>query len=568
MFHKMSENEFFTENHFIREIIESDVKVGRNNGRVITRFPPEPNGYLHIGHAKAICLNFGLAAKYGGRCHLRFDDTNPVKEDVEYVDSIQEDIRWLGFDWGEHLYYASDYFERLYEYAARLIEMDKAYVCSLSVEEFKEYRGSPGSPGRESPWRNRPIEESMDLFRRMRAGEFAEGAYVLRAKIDMSSPNLHMRDPAIYRIKHARHHRTGNKWCIYPMYDFAHCLSDAIESITHSLCSMEFEVHRPLYEWIIEQLKTPARPRQIEFARLNISYTVLSKRKLQQLVEKGIVSGWDDPRMPTLAGLRRRGYPPEAIREFCDRIGITKYNSLTDIALLEHCARDYLNLHAPRAMAVLRPLKVVIENYPETSEETFAAINNPEDLSMGSRKVPFSRVLYIEKDDFAENPPPKFFRLAPGREVRLRYAGYITCREVVKDGKTGEVTELRCTFDPESRGGGTPDGRKVKGTLHWVSAKHAAPAEILLFNRLFKAENPSDEKAGDFMDFLNPRSMEKLEGFVEPSVAEAAPGAFFQFERQGYFCVDPALSADGKKVFNQTVPLRDSWSKIQKKSGQ
>ncbi len=564
----MSENEFSTANHFIREIIDADVKAGKNGGKVITRFPPEPNGYLHIGHAKAICLNFGIAAAYGGRCHLRFDDTNPVKEDVEYVDSIQEDIKWLGFDWGEHLHYASDYFEQLYQYAEQLITEGKAYVCTLSTEEFKEYRGVPGSPGRESPWRNRPPAESLDLFRRMRAGEFEEGSYVLRAKIDMASPNLHNRDPAIYRIKRAAHHRTGDKWCIYPMYDFAHCLSDAIETITHSLCSIEFEVHRPLYDWIIEQLRTPARPQQIEFARLNISYTIMSKRKLQQLVEQGIVSGWDDARMPTLAGLRRRGYPPEAIRAFCERVGVTKYNSLTDIALLEHCVRENLNLRAPRAMAVLHPLKVVIENYPEDAEETFTAVNNPEDPAAGSRQVPFSRVVYIERDDFQENPHPKFFRLAPGREVRLRSACYITCREAVKDPATGEVTELRCTFDPESRGGGTPDGRKVKGTLHWVSAKHARSAEMRLYDRLFNVENPSDEKTGgDFLSHLNPHSVELVQGFVEPSLLDAPSGASFQFERLGYFCVDCVDSSHERLVFNQTVSLRDSWTKAQKTGG-
>ncbi len=564
----MSENEFSTANHFIREIIDADVKAGRNGGKVVTRFPPEPNGYLHIGHAKAICLNFGIAAAYRGRCHLRFDDTNPVKEDVEYVESIQEDIKWLGFDWGEHLHYASDYFEQLYQYAEQLVTAGKAYVCTLGTDEFKEYRGVPGSPGKDSPWRNRPPAESLDLFRRMRAGEFEEGAYVLRAKIDMASPNLHMRDPAIYRIKRASHHRTGDKWCIYPMYDFAHCLSDAIETITHSLCSIEFEVHRPLYDWILEQLDTPARPRQIEFARLNLSYTIMSKRKLQQLVEQGIVSGWDDARMPTLAGLRRRGCPPEAIRAFCERVGVTKFNSLTDIALLEHCVREDLNLRAPRAMAVLRPLKVVIENYPEDAEESFEAINNPEDPAAGMRPVPFSRVVYIEKDDFQENPHPKFFRLAPGREVRLRAACYITCREVVKDPATGEVAELRCTFDPESRGGGTPDGRKVKGTLHWVSAKHARPAEIRLYDRLFNVENPSDEKTGgDFLSHLNPHSVEVLQGFVEPSLAEASSGSSFQFERQGYFCVDSVDSSRERLVFNQTVSLRDSWTKMQKADG-
>lgn len=554
----MNEKDKNTGLDFIRAIVAEDIKTNKHNGRVETRFPPEPNGYLHIGHAKAICLDFGIAAENKGICHLRFDDTNPVKEDVEYVDSIQEDIRWLGFDWGEHLYYASDYFQQLYEYAVELIRKDKAYVCSLGVEEFKEYRGIPTKPGRESPWRNRPVEESLDLFERMKNGEFEDGQYVLRAKIDMNSPNLHMRDPAIYRIKKTHHHRTGGQWCIYPMYDFAHCLSDAIENITHSLCTMEFEVHRPLYDWILEQLDTPARPRQIEFARLNLSYTIMSKRKLQQLVEKGLVNGWDDPRMPTLAGLRRRGYTPEAIREFCARIGITKYTSLTDVALLEHCLRDHLNKIAHRAMAVMNPLKVVIENYPEDAEECFEAINNPEDESVGTREVPFSREIFIERDDFMENPVKKFHRLAPGREVRLRYACCITCKDVVKD-ENGEIVEVRCVFDPETRGGSTPDGRKVRGTIHWVSAKHAGKVEVRLYDRFFNVENPAE--SDDFLECLNPDSLAISECYVEPFLMDAWPGAMYQFERTGYFCADIKDSRPGKPVFNRTITMKDSWSK-------
>jgi glutaminyl-tRNA synthetase len=550
--------------HFIRRIIEDDLKTGKTGGRVVTRFPPEPNGYLHIGHAKSICMNFGLANESGGVCHLRFDDTNPSTEDMEYVDSIRHDIRWLGFDWGANLFYASDYYERLYEYAVQLIRKGKAYICELDVEDFKKYRGVPTRPGMESPGRNRSIEENLDLFNRMRAGEFEEGRYVLRAKIDMASPNLHLRDPAIYRIKHESHHRTGTQWSVYPMYDFAHCLSDSIEKITHSICTLEFEVHRPLYDWILDALDV-YHPRQIEFARLNLSYTIMSKRKLQQLVETKRVRGWDDPRMPTLAGLRRRGYTPLAIREFCERIGVTKFNSLTDAALLEHCLRDDLNRTAPRALAVLNPLRVVIDNYPEDREEFFEAVNNPENPAAGTRKVPFSRVIYIERDDFCEQPPKKFFRLAPGQEVRLRYACYITCTRVVKDAKTGEVSELHCTYDPASRGGTTPDKRKVKGTIHWVSARHAIRAEVRLYDRLFLHENPAEAGEGDaFMDHINPDSLRIVTGFLEPGLASVQPGSRVQFERLGYFCADSVDCAPGKLVFNRTVTLKDSWGKVEK----
>lgn len=547
---------------FIREMVAADLASGKHS-EIITRFPPEPNGYLHIGHAKAMCLDFGVAAEHAGRCHLRFDDTNPSKEDTEYVDAIMEDVRWLGFDWGEHLYYASDYFERMFEYAETLIQNDKAYVCTLSSEAFKEYRGAPTRPGKESPSRNRPVEESLDLFRRMRAGEFEEGAYVVRAKIDMASPNLHLRDPVMYRIIKAAHHRTGDAWCVYPSYDWAHGLEDSIEGITHSLCTLEFEVHRPLYDWFLDQLSV-FHPRQIEFARLNLTYTVMSKRMLQQLVTEGEVRGWDDPRMPTIAGLRRRGYTSEAIRAFCRRVGLTKVESITDVALLEHCLRDDLNRTSPRVMGVLNPLRVVIENYPEGEEETFAAANNPEDPEAGTRQVPFSRVLYIEKEDFQEEPHRKFYRLAPGREVRLRAACYITCQEVVKDDQ-GEIVELRCTYDPESRGGGTPDGRKVRGTLHWVSAEHAVKAEARLYDRLFLKKDPLDVPDGDsFKGSLNPDSLKTVACFVEPSVADAAPGTRYQFERVGYFCVDTDSAAEAM-VFNRTVPLRDSWAKIEKK---
>jgi glutaminyl-tRNA synthetase len=549
---------------FIRDIIAEDLRTNKYGGRVHTRFPPEPNGYLHIGHAKSICLNFGVAAEFGGFCNLRFDDTNPTKEEVEYVESIMEDIRWLGFDWDDRLFYASDYFEQLYEYALQLIKAGKAYVDSLSADEIREYRGTLTEPGKDSPYRNRSVEENLGLFERMRAGEFEDGAHVLRAKIDMASPNLNMRDPVMYRILHAEHHRTGDKWCIYPMYDFAHGQSDSIEGITHSLCTLEFEDHRPLYDWFLDELHIH-HPQQIEFARLNLSYTLLSKRKLIELVESGYVAGWDDPRMPTLSGLRRRGYTPEAIRNFSERIGVAKSNSTVDIALLEHCIREDLNQSAPRVMAVLRPLRVVIDNYPEGQVEEVEAVNNPEDPSMGSRKLPFSRVLYIEQEDFLEDPPKKWFRLAPGREVRLKHAYYITCMDVVKDGQTGEVVELHCTYDPETRGGWSEDGRKVKGTLHWVSAPHALEAEVRLYDSLFTKPDPGEvEDGSDFKANLNPNSLETLPSCrVEPSLADAAPGSRYQFLRLGYFCVDPD-STHGALVFNHTASLRDTWAKIQK----
>jgi len=548
--------------NFIRNIIEEDLKTGKYGKRVHTRFPPEPNGYLHIGHAKSICLNFGLAAEYKGLCNLRFDDTNPTKEEVEYVESIKADVRWLGFDWGDRLFYASDYFEQLYEYAVRLIKAGKAYVCDLSAEEIREYRGTLTEPGKESPYRMRSVEENLDLFERMRAGEFEDGSRVLRAKIDMASGNLNMRDPVMYRILRATHHRTGDKWRIYPMYDFAHCFSDSIEGITHSICTLEFEDHRPLYDWFLDQSGVH-HPRQIEFARLNLSYTVLSKRKLVQLVEGGHVTGWDDPRMPTLAGVRRRGYTPKSIRNFCERIGVAKRDSMVDMALLEHCLREDLNKRAPRVMGVLRPLRVVIDNYPEGRVEELEAVNNPEDPGMGSRKVPFSRVLYIEQEDFREDPPKKFYRLAPGREVRLRYAYFITCVGVVKDEQTGEVVELRCTYDPETRGGDSPDGRKVKATLHWVSAAHALEAEVRLYDHLFLKPEPGED-GQDFRTHLNPKSLETLTSCrIEPGLAGALPGSQYQFERQGYFCVDPD-SSKGKLVFNRTVPLRDTWAKVEK----
>jgi len=550
---------------FIRTIVAEDLRTNKYGGRVHTRFPPEPNGYLHIGHAKSICLNFGVAAEHeGGLCNLRFDDTNPSKEEAEYVESIQEDVRWLGFDWEDRLFYASDYFEQLYEYAVQLIKKGKAYVCDLSSEQIKEYRGTLTEPGKNSPYRDRSVEENSDLFQRMRAGEFEEGSRVLRAKIDMASPNVIMRDPVIYRILKVPHHRTGDKWCIYPMYDFTHCLSDSIEGITHSICTLEFENNRPLYDWFLGELNV-YHPQQIEFARLNLSYTVLSKRRLLELVEQGVVTGWDDPRMPTISGLRRRGYTSESIRSFCDRIGVAKSNSIVDIALLEHCIREDLNQRAPRVMGVLRPLKVVIDNYPEDQVEEVEARNNPQDPSMGTRKVPFSRVLYIEREDFREDPPKKFFRLAPGREVRLRYAYFVTCVDVVKDERTGEVVELHCTYDPATRGGSSPDGRKVRGTLHWVSAAHSLEAEVHLYDRLFVKENPLDEKDGlDFKSYLNPNSLETLTSCrVEPSLAGATPGSRYQFERQGYFCVAPDSSA-GTLVFNRTVALRDSWAKIEK----
>ena len=551
--------------NFIRDIIEKDLKTGKHE-TVITRFPPEPNGYLHIGHAKSICLNFGVALDYGGRCHLRFDDTNPKKEDPEFVKSIMEDVRWLGFDWGEHLYFASDYFQKLYEYAVELIKLGKAYVCHLSAEEIREYRGTLTEPGKNSPYRDRSVKENLELFEKMKNGEFAEGECVLRARIDMASPNINMRDPVIYRIVKASHHRTGDKWCIYPTYDFAHCLSDSIEGITHSLCTLEFEDHRPLYDWFLDELKVKCHPQQIEFARLNLTYTVLSKRKLTQLVDEGYVSGWDDPRMPTISGLRRRGYTPESIRDFCERIGIAKSDNIVDMALLEHCVRDDLNKRAPRYMAVLNPLKVVITNYPEGVTEELTAINNPEDESMGTRKVPFSREIYIERDDFREDPPKKFFRLAPGREVRLRYAYYITCQEVIKN-EQGEIIELRCTYDPATRGGYSPDGRKVKGTIHWVSADHAIKAEVRLYDRLFIKPNPAeDEKKGiSFKEYINPDSLKVLQDcFLEPNLAQCKPGDRVQFERLGYFCVDPDSQED-HLIFNRTVSLRDSWAKIEKK---
>lgn len=551
---------------FIREIIAEDVRSGKHGGRVVTRFPPEPNGYLHIGHAKSICLNFGVAEEFGGVCHMRFDDTNPEKEDKEYVDAILEDVRWLGYDWGDKLFFASDYFEQLYGFAVELIRRGKAYVCHLSTEEIRQYRGTLTEPGRESPYRNRSVEENLRLFEAMRDGKFQEGECVLRAKIDMASPNLNLRDPVLYRIKYVPHHRTGTKWCIYPMYDFAHALSDMIEGITHSLCTLEFEDHRPLYDWILDTLETPHHPRQIEFARLNLSYTVLSKRKLVELVEGGYVNGWDDPRLPTLAGLRRRGVPPEAIRDFCRRIGVAKRDSLVDVALLEHCVREDLNRRAPRFMGVLRPLKVVIENYPPGLVEEMDAINNPEDPSAGTRKVPFSRELWIEADDFRETPPKKFFRLAPGREVRLRYGYLITCRDVVKD-SSGAVVELRCTYDPSTRGGDTPDGRKVKATLHWVSAAHAIPAEVRLYDRLFTVENPGLEREGvDYKTFLNPNSLEVVSNaWMEPNLGHLRPGDRFQLERLGYFCVDPDSDHLGKLVLNRTVTLKDTWARLEQR---
>ncbi len=551
---------------FIRSIIKEDIRTGRYGGKVITRFPPEPNGYLHIGHAKSIVLNFGISEEFGGRCHLRFDDTNPLKESMEYVQSIQEDVRWLGYDWGEHLYFASDYFEKLYEFAVDLVKKGKAYVDDLTPEEIRQYRGTLTEPGKESPYRNRSVEENLDLLERMRKGEFPEGSKVLRAKIDMAHPNMNMRDPVMYRIIKAPHYRRGNEWCIFPTYDWAHGQSDSIEGITHSICTLEFEDHRPLYDWFLDQLGIH-HPQQIEFARLELTYTVLSKRKLLELVNGGHVDGWDDPRMPTISGMRRRGYTPEAIRDFCNRIGVAKANSVVDVALLEHCVRDHLNKVAPRRMVVLNPLKVVIINYPDEQVEEMEAINNPEDESMGKRKVPFSKVVYIERDDFREDPPKKFFRLAPGREVRLRYAYYITCVDVIKD-ENGEIVELHCTYDPESRGGWSPDGRKVRGTLHWVSAKHAVPIEVRLYDRLFSVPYPEADKEGrDFKDFLNPDSLKVITAYAEPGLAEAQPGERFQFERQGYFCVDTRDSKPGKPVFNRTITLKDTWAKIEKAQG-
>jgi len=561
----MSTGESTAAADFVRAIVAEDVSNGKNGGRVHTRFPPEPNGYLHIGHAKSICLNFGVAADFGGLCNLRFDDTNPCKEEVEYVESIKEDIRWLGFDWDDREFYASDYFEQLYEFAVQLVKAGKAYVCDLSPDEIRNYRGTLTEPGKDSPYRDRSIEENLDLFERMRAGEFPDGARVLRAKIDMASPNINMRDPVIYRILHATHHRTGDTWCTYPMYDFTHGQSDSIEGVTHSICTLEFENNHPLYDWFLEALEI-YHPLQIEFARLNLTRTVMSKRKLLELVQEGLVTGWDDPRMPTLCGLRRRGYSPAAIRNFCKRIGVAKTDSTVDIALLEHCVREDLNKTSPRVMAVLRPLRVVIDNYPEDQTEEMDAINNPEDPSAGTRKVPFSRVLYIEQDDFREDPPKKFYRLAPGREVRLRYAYFITCTDVVKDPGTGEVVEVHCTYDPATRGGDAPDGRKVRATLHWVSAAHALPAEVRLYDYLLKEHSPDGEPdAGDFKSMLNPNSLETLTSCrVEPALANAAPGSRLQFERLGYFCVDTADSRGDALVLNRTVSLRDTWAKIQK----
>jgi len=558
----MPENNVPQPRDFIRQIVADDLAAGKYP-RIITRFPPEPNGYLHIGHAKSICLNFGIAQEFGGWCNLRFDDTNPIKEEQEYVDAIMEDVRWLGFDWGERLYFASDYFQEMYDYALHLIRTGKAYVDSLSADEIRQYRGTLTEPGKESPYRHRSVEENLDLFQRMKAGEFPDGAHVLRAKIDMASGNLNLRDPVLYRILHAEHHRTGKAWCIYPLYDYAHPISDALEGVTHSLCTLEFEDHRPLYDWVLENCPVPFRPRQYEFARLNLSYTVLSKRRLLKLVQEGRVSGWDDPRMPTLSGMRRRGYPPAALRKFCELIGIGKRENVVDIALLEYCVREELNKTAPRVMAVLKPLKVILINYPEGQVEELEAVNNPEDPSAGTRPVPFSRELYIEQEDFLEEPPKKFYRLAPGREVRLRYAYFIKCVEVVKNRDTGEIQELRCTYDPATKGGYAPDGRKVQATLHWVSAAHAIPAEVRLYDRLFTVPEPG-AATGNFLDDLNPHSLEILTGWrMEPSLAKARPGDLFQFERLGYFCVDKDTTAENL-VFNRTVTLKDPWAKLRK----
>ena len=559
----MDANENEGSSDFIRTAIAEDCKTGKWDGRVVTRWPPEPNGYIHIGHAKAFCLNFGVAEEFGGTCHLRYDDTNPVKEEEEYVRAIQEDIHWLGWDWGEHLYHASDYFDQLYDWAVQLVKAGKAYVCDLTAEEMREYRGTLTEPGKNGPYRERSVEENLDLFERMRAGEFPDGARTLRAKIDMAHPNLNMRDPAMYRILHAEHHRTGDKWCIYPMYDWTHGQSDSIEGVTHSLCSLEFENHRPLYDWFLDALGV-YHPQQIEFARLNMTYTVMSKRKLLRLVEEKHVNGWDDPRMPTLSGMRRRGYSPEGIREFVKRVGMAKTDSIIDFALLEHCVRDDLNKRSARVMAVLRPLKVVIDNYPEGQTEEMEAVNNPEDETAGVRKVPFGRELYIEREDFMEDPPRKFFRLAPGREVRLRYAYFVTCTEVVKDEK-GEIVELHCTYDPATRGGDAPDGRKVKATLHWVSAEHALDAEVRLYDHLFDKKDPEVNADGeDFTANINPSSLAVVSGCkVEPRLADAQAGERYQFERLGYFCVDPDSPSKGL-IFNRTATLRDTWAKIQK----
>ena len=547
--------------NFIRRIVEDDLRNNKNQGQVATRFPPEPNGYLHIGHAKSICLNFGIARDYAGTCNLRFDDTNPEKEDVEYVDSIIDTVKWLGFDWDDRLYYASDYFSKMYELAVRLIELGKAYVCDLTAEEIRNYRGTLTEPGRNSPYRNRSIAENLDLFERMRQGEFLEGTKVLRAKIDMASPNLNMRDPIVYRIRNVRHHRTGDTWCIYPMYDFAHCLSDSLEGITHSICTLEFEDHRPLYDWYLDALQMPRHPQQIEFARLNLNYTVMSKRKLLELVQENLVDGWDDPRMPTLEGMRRRGVPAAAIRNFCDLIGVTKQESVVDLGVLEECIRDYLNKHVARVLAVLRPLKVVIENFPENHCEELEAPFHPQDDTLGTRKLPFTRELYIEQDDFMENPPKDFFRLSVGREVRLRYAYFLKCHAVIKDEVTGEVKELRCTYDPATRGGKSPDGRKVKGTIHWLSAQHALPVTVRLYDRLFTVANPTAAKDVSYKSFLNSNSLMTLSNcFVEPTLALAKVQDKFQFERLGYFCVDLNSTQD-KLVFNRTVSLKDSWAK-------
>ena len=549
--------------NFITNIIDQDISDNKNDSRVHTRFPPEPNGYLHIGHAKSICLNFGLAKTYNGKCNLRFDDTNPSREEVEYVDSIIEDIKWLGFDWDDRLFYASDYFETLYEYAVKLIEDGNAFVCDLTADQIREYRGTLTEPGKESPYRNRSVEENLELFKKMRDGELDDGSKVLRAKIDMSSGNLNMRDPVIYRILHASHHNTGDKWCIYPMYDWAHGQSDSIEGITHSICDISFEAHRPLYDWCIDKLGIH-HPQQIEFARLNISYTILSKRKLRELVEGNYVTDWDDPRMPTLSGLRRRGYTPVSIRNFCDRIGVAKKESIVAVADLEFSIREDLNKHSPRVLAVLNPLKVVIDNYPEDQVEEMDAINNPEDESAGSRKIPFSKELYIEKEDFREDPPKKYFRLAPGKEVRLRYGYFITCTDFIKD-DSGEVIEIHCTYDPESRGGNSPDGRKVKGTIHWVSAKKAIEVEVRLYDRLFMAHDPLNiEEGQDFKDNINPNSLEVITALVEPSLKDAIPGSRYQFERRGYYCVDFKDSTNEKLIFNRTVTLRDTWAKLEK----
>jgi len=555
-----------TSSNFIREIVENDLKTGKHS-RIVTRFPPEPNGYLHIGHAKSICLNFGLALDHRGICHLRFDDTNPSTENVEYVEAIQADVRWLGFDWGDRMFYASGYFEQLYQYAVQLIKKGKAYVDSLSAEEIRTHRGTLTEPGKDSPHRTRSIEENLDLFARMQAGEFEDGMHVLRAKIDMASPNVNMRDPTMYRIRHVVHHRTASQWCIYPTYDYAHPLSDAIEGITHSVCTLEFEDHRPLYNWFLDNVDVPCHPQQIEFARLNLTHTVMSKRRLLELVNKQHVTGWDDPRLPTLQGLRRRGYTPEAIRAFCEHIGVAKRDGVVEMALLEHFIREDLNRRAPRVMAVLRPLRVVIDNYPEGRVEELEAVNNPEDPNMGTRKVPLSRVVYIEREDFREDPPKKFFRLAPGQEVRLRYAYIIKCVGVVKDERTGEVSEVHCTYDPETRSGSSQAGRKVKGTLHWVSAAHALEAEIRLYDHLFVKADPDDiPDSRDYTANLNPASLERLRGCrAEPSLTGASPGSHYQFERQGYFCVD-SDSTEGRLIFNRTVALRDSWAKIEKSS--